>query len=198
MQTILQQKNFDLILLDRLLPDGDSIQMLESIKAHHSGIVMFLTALGQVPERISGINAGADYYIQKPVNFDELMAYIEHFDQKRMLKAVPDQTTKSYTKDVSPLSEQDWVLKEGLILAPNGKKAILTMRDTHLIELIFSQRPNVVNKSHIIQQIGHDPQLYDLRRLDSAIYRIRKKVLDQTELNIPIKTYHRVGFVWAP
>jgi DNA-binding response OmpR family regulator len=68
---------YSLVLLDRRLPDGDGVSLLPAIRAAHRGVaIIVLTALDSVPDRVFGLEAGADDYITKPYEADELLARV--------------------------------------------------------------------------------------------------------------------------
>ena len=73
-----QQRDFDLALLDRQLPDGDALELLREWRRQAvTGPVIVLTARDQLSDRIGGLKAGADDYVVKPFDLDELLARIE-------------------------------------------------------------------------------------------------------------------------
>jgi DNA-binding response OmpR family regulator len=68
---------FDLILLDRMLPDGDSLSLVRALRAAHPSIpIIVLSACGEVADRVSSLDEGADDYLVKPFALDEMLARI--------------------------------------------------------------------------------------------------------------------------
>ena len=65
----------DAVLLDRRLPDGDGLELLVRLRARQEGVpVIVMTAVGELADKVGGLNAGADDYLVKPFAFDELLA----------------------------------------------------------------------------------------------------------------------------
>ncbi|MFT7755657.1 UNVERIFIED_CONTAM: response regulator, partial [Salmonella enterica subsp. enterica serovar Enteritidis] len=74
-ELILNDGVYDALLLDRQLPDGDGLSLIPKLRSNGLTLpIMVLTAKGRVPERISGLETGADDYMAKPFDFDELLA----------------------------------------------------------------------------------------------------------------------------
>lgn len=79
-----------LIVLDRTLPDGDGLNLCEAIRLTYTGMILMLTARGDVNDRVSGLNAGADDYLPKPFSWAELDARISALYRRRTL---PEQSS---------------------------------------------------------------------------------------------------------
>ncbi|TYL46941.1 response regulator transcription factor [Marinomonas sp. IMCC 4694] len=181
----LERNTYDILLLDRLLPEGDTLSFLPLIKQKHVGMLIIISALGDVSERISGLQQGVDHYFAKPVNFDELLAYINNYARKRDVET-----------DSRLLHPLNWTLKGSTLTTPLGEHVILTMREASLIDVLINASPAMVDRNKLLAELGEDPVNFDFRRLDSALYRIRKKVQDESTSSLPVKTYHRRGYSW--
>lgn len=75
----------DVLIVDRQLPDGDGLEAVALHRQSSDSPVIVLTALGQLPERVAGMEADADYYLVKPVVMDELIALLRRLQRKQQL-----------------------------------------------------------------------------------------------------------------
>lgn len=178
----LQQQAFDLVILDRLVTDGDSLLRLADIKALYSGPILMMTALGQTSERISGYEAGVDVYFAKPVDLDELYAVILN---RMMAQPTPN----------SPLN--NWILSAKTLTCPNGAKLHLSAREEQVLTVLKQHADEIISKARLLEALTINDDDYDYRRMDSMIYRIRKKVARVYEGSFPIETLHSLGYRWS-
>ncbi|ARC87774.1 response regulator transcription factor [Rhodovulum sp. MB263] len=121
---------FDLVLLDLMLPDGRGIPFLRAMRARGDATpVIILTALDQVSDRIEGLNAGADDYMVKPFDLDELSARIGSVARRYAGNPNPlihlgpleiDLAAKAVRRDGRPvaLTHREWALFEAFVQAP--------------------------------------------------------------------------------
>ena len=136
-------EDFDLIILDRMLPELDGVKYLQKSarKNIHSPILM-LTAKGQVEDRVEGLDAGADDYLTKPFAFEELLARI------RALKRRPSDTigTTLTAYDLS-LNTNTFEVKR------DGKQIHLSSKEFALLEFLLRQQNKIVTKEQIINHV---------------------------------------------
>lgn len=124
--------NYDLMLLDLRLPDGNGLDLLKEIRSHNRHMpVIILTAHDQISERIAGLNAGADDYLIKPFDLDELTARINAVMRRYEGRSSPlirfanleiDQSMKRLTVDGGEvqLSSREWAVLEKLVERPGA------------------------------------------------------------------------------
>lgn len=119
---------YDVIVLDRMLPSMDGMMILEELRRQHVDTpVLMLTALGDVPDRIQGLRAGADDYLGKPFSFDELLARIRAlsrrsrtgviYERQQFGEIEIDLARRSVTRGDQPieLSPREFALLETLV-----------------------------------------------------------------------------------
>ncbi len=138
-----QVEDYDLIILDRMLPYVDGIEIAKALrkKSIHTPILM-LTAKGQVEDKIEGLDAGADDYVTKPFSFEELLARIRalsrrpknSLDTKLVVRSL-ELDTKSYTVKRQELS------------------IVLTHKEFALLEYLMRNKNNILTKEQIINSI---------------------------------------------
>ncbi len=137
----------DLVLLDLMLPGMDGLTVCKRLRAANDVPILILTARDAVPDRVKGLDAGADDYVVKPFNFDELLARIRAQLRRRV-----------------PQSDQEVLRFADLMLNPNthevfrgGRKIELTAREFEVL-LLFMQHPRqVITRDLLFERIwGYD------------------------------------------
>lgn len=181
-QQFFASANCDVAIIDRMLPDGDGIDLVSDLRSqnHRCGIVMF-TARDASKDRILGYQNGVDHYITKPVRLDELSAIVES-----LIWRVQGQSGWR-------LKAADWVL-----ISPKDQNIKLTGME-HAFLLTLIKRPDKVHSRRFIAEaLGKDTVSYEERNLDALILRLRKKVADVTSDPLPVKTVHGQGYTVTP
>lgn len=175
------QHDYDILLLDRNLPDGDGLEILGIHKSWRTSPVVIVTCEGQLEDRVRGLEADADYYLVKPVVIEELVALIHKFS-RRMLR---DQ------KSTYQIDMQRWALK-----FPNGLNVTLTRNELKLMSCFVDRSGITVKRNEIICALGAKPEVYDERRLEVLVRRLRKKIEDVGVQNFPLATVYGTGYVF--
>jgi two-component system, OmpR family, response regulator len=162
----LASAGYGLVLLDLMLPDGLGIPFLKSLRARGDVTpVMILTALDQVSDRIAGLNAGADDYLVKPFDLEELSARIGSVARRYSGNPNPIVTLSTLTIDLAARS-----------VIQNGKPVILTAREWVLFEA-FLQRPNqLLSKAQLEEKLYSFDTEIDSNAIEVHISRLRKKL----------------------
>ena len=176
------QGSFDLAILDRTLPDGDGICILEEIRETASTPVIMLTGVSQFSERIRGMDADADHYLIKPVNIKELLAII-----RRLLRRNTQPTEPAI--DAWRLDAHSWTLR-----SPAGVEVILTHRESEVLKCFAGFVGEVVHRDLIVKALGFDPMVYDMRRLETMVSRLRKKLELSGIEDFPLQTVYGTGY----
>ena len=169
--------NYDLILLDIMLPEIDGYELLEYIKP--TGIpVIFLTAKGTVNDRIRGLKLGADDYIVKPFQSGEVLARMEA-------------VLRRYHKSDKQLSFADVCVDlESRKVFQNGIEIELTVKEFDLLAELIRNKNIAQYRDKLYEKIWNEPFLGDTRTLDTHIQRLRKKLGWEDY----IKTVFRIGY----
>jgi two-component system OmpR family response regulator len=161
-------ENFDAIILDRMLPGGiDGLRLLETLRAQDNATpVMFLSALGQVDDRVKGLKAGGDDYMTKPFAFAELLARVEALARRGKGEGP---TTRLTVADL----EMD-LLSRGVKRA--GQKIDLQPREFRLLEYLMRHAGQVVTRTMLLEGVWDyhfDPQT---NVIDVHVSRLRQKI----------------------
>lgn len=175
----------DIIVLDVGLPDRDGVSWLSQSAAIKGKGIIMATARHMLPDRLRGFSAGADAYLVKPIELEELRAIVQN------LASRIDQS-----KLVSPpcwqLNSVNW-----LLISPDGSTVKLTQSETMLLNALATQPGQTVPKDALIRALGHNPQAYDPRRMEILVRRLRNKIMKQTMMPLPLETVHGTGYAFV-
>ncbi|MBU1664586.1 MAG: heavy metal response regulator transcription factor [Gammaproteobacteria bacterium] len=176
---------YDLIILDVMLPGRDGWQILEALRrAGHTLPVLFLTARDQVDDRVKGLELGADDYLVKPFAFAELLARVRTL--LRRGRAAPEATHLKHAD-----LEIDFLRRR---VSRAGQRIDLTAKEFALLEL-FARRPGeVLPRTLIAAQVWDMNFDSDTNVVEVAVRRLRAKVDDGFEPKL-IRTVRGMGYV---
>lgn len=181
---IISQKAHDLVLLDRMLPSISGTDLLFQIR--QAGIevpVILVTALGEIQQKVLGLDLGADDYIVKPIAFDELMARIRSITRR------PRHITLSSTIRLGDLTF-DCQTK---VLTGHGITCSLSRREGDLFELFLNSPNTILPRMQILTKVwGIDADIED-GNLDNYIHFLRRR-LKTVNSSISIKTVRGIGY----
>ncbi|MCD7882387.1 MAG: response regulator transcription factor [Lachnospiraceae bacterium] len=174
----------DLILLDRMLPKLDGIEVLKKARAAHCTTpVIFLTALGSLTDRVAGLDCGADDYIIKPFAFEELIARIRCIcrrPQRMVNTALPAYGDISYDPDQS-------------LLRCAGKSCTLSRREGELLLLFLNHPEQMLPRTTILSRVwGPEAEIED-GNLDNYIHFLRRR-LRSVNSRLVLKTARGIGY----
>jgi DNA-binding response OmpR family regulator len=178
----------DLVLLDLMLPRVDGMSVLERIRAHGDTPVIVLTARDALEDRVQGLDAGADDYVTKPFEFEELVARMRAV--LRRLGARPD--------------EERVIAVGGLRIDPaahtatrDGVELELTARQFAILELLASNARRVLSKEQIFEHVWGSSHMGDANIVEQQISGLRERIGDRDGERL-IHTVRAVGYVLRP
>ncbi|MDF2715874.1 MAG: transcriptional regulator [Paenibacillus sp.] len=176
---------YDLLLLDIMLPEMDGITLLRTIRGKGiSTPVILLTAKGEIPDKIAGLDYGADDYVAKPFSTEELLARIRAALRCKS-EVIPDVTLKFGDTELNTAN---------LKLACKGKELKLILKESELLELLMSRKHAVTSKEQIIEKLwGFDSEV-EYNNVEVYISFLRKK-LAFLNSSVRISTIRGVGYV---
>ena len=177
---------FDLCILDIMLPETDGFAIAKAIRETDKNIpIIFLTAKTMKEDKIAGFKTGADDYITKPFNIEELLLRIEVFLKRNKVNsngALPGKF------DIGKCIFDF----ENLSLASGKQHTQLTLKEAELLRL-FCMNPNkILKREEILRTLWGDDDYFMGRSLDVFISRLRKYLKD--ERSVLIENIHGVGF----
>lgn len=178
--------DFDLIILDIMLPGKDGLDVLRSIRSKKATPIIMLTAKGDDLDRIIGFEMGADDYLPKPFNPRELIARI-----KALLRRV-ELDTQLQVEQPETIEHDDLkvnIKSREVFLA--GKFIELTATEFNVLVSLLLHPNEVISKNTLTQQaLGRKLSLYD-RAIDMHVSNLRKKIIDTA-----IKTIRGQGYMY--
>jgi two-component system OmpR family response regulator len=162
-----QAERFDVMIIDRMMPRMDGVALVERLRAEGDRTpVLFLSALGEINDRVTGLNAGADDYLVKPYALAELLARVEALARRREMAAV--QTVLK----VGDL-EMDLIARE---VRRAGVEIDLQPREFQLLEFLMRHGGQSVTRTMLLEKVWEyhfDPQT---NVIDVHISRLRSKI----------------------
>jgi two-component system, OmpR family, copper resistance phosphate regulon response regulator CusR len=182
---LLDTRTFDLVVLDLMLPGRNGLEILATLRGRDRGIpVLILTARDAVPDRVTGLDSGADDYLVKPFAFPELLARIRALLRRGRTEPV----TRLNVADL----EMD-VLARRVTRA--GKALELTSREFELLEYLLRNRGRVVSREMLVRDVWKETRRATPldNVIDVHIARLRRKIDDHSEAKL-IHTVRGVGF----
>ncbi|MEP6784726.1 MAG: response regulator transcription factor [Sphingomonadales bacterium] len=178
-----QQARFDVLLVDRMLPDGDGLALVKSLRENGTTTpVLFLTAMGLVEDRVAGFESGGDDYLVKPFSIAELVARVEALGRRvaaaplarlALADLVLDRITREVRRGVLPIS--------------------LQLREFELLEALLEASPDVLSRTMLLEKVWRirfDP---GTNLIESHISRLRAKI-DLPGRDPLIRTVRGVGY----
>lgn len=172
-----EKEEFDLILLDVMLPELDGFSIIEKIK-YKDVPVIFLTAKSSVVDKVKGLKMGADDYIIKPFESIELLARVESVLRRYGKKS-----------DILVFGDLEIHL-EKMIVKKDGKTIDLTLKEFELLSLLGKNKGIALSRERILEKVWGYDYLGETRTVDIHVQRIRKKL----DLEKKIKTVYKVGY----
>ncbi|WP_010098873.1 heavy metal response regulator transcription factor IrlR [Burkholderia ubonensis] len=178
-----ETEDYDLLVLDVMLPGQDGWTLLQNLRRSKSTPVLFLTAMDDVGDRVKGLELGADDYLAKPFDFVELTARI-----KSVLRR--GQPRESNTLRVADL-ELDLTRRKA---TRQGDTILLTAKEFALLWLLMRREGEILPRATIASQVWDMNFNSDTNVVDSAIRRLRSKIDDAYEPKL-IHTVRGMGYV---
>ena len=180
-------EEYDLILLDVMLPKLNGWQILQTLRSNQIEIpVLMLTARDQIEDRVKGLELGADDYLVKPFAFVELLARIRNIlKRNNKTSSVNDTTIKIENLQLDILRRRAYRDNESINL---------TAKEFSLLELLMRRKGEVLSRSLIASQVWDMNFDSDTNVIDVAIRRLRNK-MDKTFSPKLIHTIRGMGYV---
>ena len=160
---------FDLVLLDVMLPKFDGIEVCQRIREKSSVPIIMLTAKGEDMDKILGLESGADDYMTKPFNILEVKARI-----KTILRRTTMQHAETNQRSITVRDLKLNMNNRSVSVA--GRDVNLTAKEFDLLQLFMTNRGKVFSRESLLETIWKYDYLGDLRTVDVHIRRLREKI----------------------
>ena len=181
-------ENFDLIILDVMLPKIDGFQVAETIRKSNEQVpIIFLTARSMTEDKITGLTIGGDDYIPKPFSMEELLLKIKIFLKRSQSQPITN-GIESTTIEIGKFE----FCPDDLSLSLDGKLRTLTLKEAELIRFFAENSNKVLSRNEILKKVWGSDDYFLGRSLDVFISRLRKYFKEDP--NIKITNLHGIGF----
>lgn len=176
---------YDVAILDIMLPKKDGVTLLK--EARNAGIdipILMLTAKGELADRVGGLNSGADDYLCKPFQFEELLARLKAISRRKGDYQVAESSTFG-----------DFSLNPYTLMLGKGSQEIkLTNKESNILEILMAGFPRLSSKEAMIEKIwGYDSEA-EASHVEMHISLLRKK-LKQVGSETQIKVVRGLGYI---
>ncbi len=178
-------EDYDLAILDVMLPGMDGWQVLKALRAAGRGLpVLFLTARDRVEDRVQGLELGADDYLVKPFAFAELLARVRSLLRRGQPQAAAA-ILRAADLELDPVRRRVY---------RSGQRIDLTAKEFALLELFLRRRGEVLPRALIASQVWDMNFDSDTNVIDVAVRRLRAKIDEGFEPKL-IRTVRGMGYV---
>jgi DNA-binding response OmpR family regulator len=175
---------WDLAIVDVKLPDGTGFGLARLIKRSSLTPVMFMTALNSAENRLEGFEIGADEYLPKPFHLKEFILRVRHVLATQRVPELVEAVGRVI--DLGALS----------VTTPDGERSFLQVRDGHVLKLLISAAPAVVDRAEILDRVWGREEFPTARAVDNSIVRLRQALRDDD--GRLIRSVRGIGYQWAP
>lgn len=190
LEVLTREKDFDLILLDLMLPKVDGLECLRVIRLNSIVPILIMSAKGDDVDKALGLGMGADDYIAKPFSMIELIARI---------KALIRRTTH-YSAEISNTRENiikvgDLVIDlEGYAVKKNGENLKLTATEFNILKLFITKPKQVYTKEQLYNLVWQAEYVQDMNVINVHIRRLREKIEEDPSNPKYIQTLWGIGY----
>ena len=165
-----QQEHFDLIIMDVMLPELDGISVCETIRLKDSAIpILILSAKNSSADRVLGLKKGADDYLTKPFNLEELLLRVQ-----KLIKKSGQISERAPLPDIYEFGKNKIDFKAAECFNKAGEKIVLTKKELMLLKLLIENKNEVVTREKILQAVWGYNVYPTTRTIDNFILSFRK------------------------
>jgi len=166
---VFKEERFNLVILDVMMPEMDGYQVCETIRLENTEVpILFLTAKNTTDDRVHGLKKGADDYLVKPFNLEELILRVGIL-VKRSLKNDELKEINSYTVGDKTIYFQSFEMK-----THDGTTLSLTKKETMLLKMLIERKNEAVSRDQILETVWNYDLYPSTRTIDNFILTFRK------------------------
>lgn len=189
---ILSGLDFDLIVLDVMMPGENGISLTRAIRETSMTPIMLLTAKGETGDRIEGLEAGADDYLPKPFEPKELLLRIN-----AILRRMPEKSEQDAAPKVLHLGSIRYDIERGELW--QGEDILrLTATENQLMKIFAATPGEPVSRAKLVEDLGRDRGQAQERAVDVQITRLRRKIEADPKQPRYLQTVRGAGYMLAP
>lgn len=189
---ILSGLDFDLIVLDVMMPGEDGLEFTRSLRETKTVPILLLTAKGDTNNRIEGLEAGADDYLPKPFEPKELLLRIN-----AILRRVPESLIDQTAPKVLMLGAIRYDMERGEMW--QGEDLVrLTATEIQLMKIFSATCNEAISRSKLVEELGRDRGQAQERAVDVQITRLRRKIETDPRQPRYLQTVRGSGYMLSP
>ena len=167
---LIQGASFDLIILDIMLPGIDGFSIIENVRIHNNNTpILILSAKNSSANRVQGLKIGADDYMTKPFNLEELLLRVSKLIQKSGVNSAVPNNLEQYSFMGNTVH---FTLLEATLY--NGEKIKLTKKEAMLLRLLIENKHTIITRERILQSVWGYNVFPNTRTIDNFILNFRK------------------------
>ena len=186
---ILAGLDFDLIILDVMMPGEDGVSLTKHLRETRNTPILLLTAKGETADRIRGLEAGADDYLVKPFEPKELLLRLA-----AILRRAPAVEENSEVPKVLHLGEVSYDVERGELW--KGDELIrLTATESHLMRIFSKHKSTPLSRTTLVEQLGRGGGQAQERAVDVQIARLRRKIETDPKQPRYLQTVRGTGYM---
>ncbi|MEO9823471.1 MAG: response regulator [Paracoccaceae bacterium] len=191
-ERILSGLDFDMIVLDVMMPGEDGVSFCKRLRAEREVPILLLTAKAETAERIAGLEAGADDYLAKPFEPKELLLRINS-----ILRRVPPSEPADATPKVLSLGALRYDVEKGTMW--DGDTPVrLTATEAQLMRIFCGALSEPLSRAKLVEDLGRDGGQAQERAVDVQITRLRRKIEADPKQPRYLQTVRGAGYMLAP
>ena len=192
MDAAMKVGQFDLIVLDVMMPGESGIELTRALRETHKTPILLLTAKGETPDRIEGLEAGADDYLPKPFEPKELLLRIN-----AILRRMPEPEQESVLPKIVQMGPVRYDI-ERAELSRGGLAVRLTATEVQLMRIFAEHLRQPVSRSKLVEDLGRDGGQAQERAVDVQITRLRRKIEADPKQPRYLQTVRGEGYMLVP
>lgn len=180
----LEYETYDLVILDIMIPKIDGYTVIKKLREKQNKTpILILTAKDSIEDKVNGLDLGADDYLVKPFNFNELLARIRAIIRRKYGSSSNQISIKDFTLDISKKT-----------LSKNNKNIELTAKEYEVLEYLVQNKGHILSREQIREHVWDVAYEGESNIIDVLIKNIRKKI-DSNDMNSLIRTKRGLGYV---
>ena len=186
----IQGASFDLIILDIMLPGIDGYSIIETVRIHNNNTpILILSAKNTSANRVQGLKIGADDYMTKPFNLEELLLRVSKLIQKSGVNKAVQNNLAHYSFSGNTVH---FTLLEATLY--NGEKIHLTKKEAMLLKLLMENKNTIITRERILQSVWGYNVFPNTRTIDNFILNFRKYFELDPKLPLHFISIRGVGY----
>lgn len=194
---MLDREKPDFLILDVMLPDTNGFEICENVRAKGCQVpIMFLTAKGDIVDKSIGFKAGADDYLVKPFQTEELSLRLRAHLRRQTQRIQPEEAARSRREGVYSVGDLEVIFGKYDVRL-RGQQVQLSSREFELLELLASDPGSVFTRDQILEHVWGSIEAADPNSITVFVRKIREKIEDDPSKPRYLITVWRVGYKLA-